>query len=75
MGFEGAQVVVELLARDPEARGERRGRGRAGQLGEEPAPDGVEGDRRGGRIVDDVDVEHGTSLALTNFLVNRISGL
>ena len=58
VGLERAQVVVDLLAREPEALGERRGRRRLGQLGQQARTHRVEGHHRGGRVVDHLDVDH-----------------
>ena len=56
--LEGAQVVVDLLAGQPEPVPEG-GRGAGlGQLGEQPGAHGVERRLRGGRVLDDRDVEH-----------------
>ena len=40
MRLEGAQVVVDALTGQTDARGERRGRTRPRELGQEPRPDG-----------------------------------
>jgi hypothetical protein len=57
VGLERAQVVVDLLPRQPDPLGQdRRGRG-LGQLGQEPRSDRIERDGRGGGVLDDVDVE------------------
>ena len=66
MRLKRAQVVVDLLTRYSQARGERRGGGGLGQLGEQPTPDRVEGDGRRRRIIDDFHVEHGVILPLTS---------
>ena len=59
--------VIEFLARYPEARGERRGRSWLGQLRQQPAPNGLERDHRGGRIDDDYHVLHSAITPLTTF--------
>jgi hypothetical protein len=71
VGFEGAKMVVELLARNMEASGEHGGGGRFGKLGEDASTDGVEGHSGGGGVVDDFDREHGEIRALTIFIVKR----
>jgi hypothetical protein len=57
MRLQGVQVVVDRLARKPQACGERRGGGGLRQFREEPAPYGLESDRRSRLIVDDFYVE------------------
>jgi hypothetical protein len=71
VGFEGAKMVVELLARNMEASGEHGGGGRFGKLGEDASTAGVEGHSGGGGVVDDFDREHGEIRALTIFIVKR----
>ena len=70
MRLERSHVVVDLLPRDPDPRGERRGGGRLGQLGEQPAPDRFQGDDRGGRVVDDSHIIHDPIRPLTRKVVN-----
>ena len=69
VGLERAEVVVDLLAREADLRGQRGGRAGLGQLGQQPRADRVERDRGGGRILDHLDVVHASMTALTNFLV------
>ena len=58
MRFESVQVVVDLLAGNADASGERRRRRRLGELTEQSCPDRVEGDRCRSGILDDLDVVH-----------------
>ena len=69
MGLQGAQVVVDLLARERHPLGQRRRRPGLGERGEEPRPDGVERDDGGTRVLDHLDVEHASREALTNNIV------
>ena len=46
--LERAQVVVDLLARNPDPRGQRRGRAGLAQLGQQPGAHRVQRDRGGG---------------------------
>jgi aryl-alcohol dehydrogenase-like predicted oxidoreductase len=48
--LERAQVVVDLLARQPDPRGQRRRRGGLGQLAQQPRAHGIERDDGGGRL-------------------------
>jgi hypothetical protein len=56
--LEDAEVVVELLAGDPDPLCQCRGGCRLGQFGEQAGADGVEGHDGGCGVVDDFDVEH-----------------
>ena len=67
--FERAQVVVDLLARKADPRGETRGAAGRGQLGQQPGPDRVQRDGRDGRFFDHCDVPHGAIEALTRIFV------
>ena len=68
VGLERAQVVVDLLAGQPDPAGERRGRRRLGELGQQPRPHRVQRDDRGGGVLDHLDVQHASIEALTNIL-------
>jgi hypothetical protein len=63
MALERAQVVVDLLPRESDLAGQRAGRPRFGELGEEPGADGVERNLRRLRVFDDCHVEHGGIVA------------
>src|SRR5262249_49504498 len=56
-------------------RRQRRRRGGRGQLGEESTPHGLQGHRRGRRIIDNLDVEHEEMVSLTTFFVKPRSRL
>ena len=63
MALEQPEVVVDELAREPDpAREHRRGR-RLGERREQPHAHGIQDGFRGGRVLDDVDVEHAGRLA------------
>src|SRR2546430_16292310 len=64
-------MVVDLLPSQADPRSQRRRRGRRGQLGEESASRRLQGYRRRGRIIDDLDVGHGEIVPLTTFIVKR----
>jgi hypothetical protein len=68
--FERMQVIVHLLPRETEPPRERRRGPRRRQLGEQAVSDGIQRDGGGGGIVDDVDIEHASKLALTKNIVN-----
>src|SRR5215213_3243074 len=72
MRLERLEVVVDLLARDADPGGDPGGGGRDHQLAEKPGPDRIQ--RGGGCLcaLDDLDVLHETSLALTIFLVKAL---
>jgi hypothetical protein len=69
--FERTQVIIHLLPRQPHPRGERGGRCRHGQFGQQPAPDRIKRGDGGSGIVDHVDIQHGRKLPLTNVFVNN----
>jgi hypothetical protein len=56
--LEDAQVVVDLLAWQVDPLGQRRGRRRLGQAGQQAGPQRVKGHHGGGRVVDHLKVEH-----------------
>ena len=56
--LQGPQVVVRLLAGEPDALGKAAGRRGLGQLGEQAGADRVQRGLGGGGIVDDGDVVH-----------------
>src|SRR5262245_29115417 len=68
-------MVVDLLPGQADPRGQRRRRGGRGQLGEESTPHRLQGHRRRGRIIDNLDVEHEEMVALTTFVVKDDSKL
>lgn len=68
--LQGLQVVVHLLPRQPDLAGQHRGRrGPGGQLGQQPGPDGVQGDGGGLGVLDDGHIQHGSTLSPTNYFV------
>ena len=58
MLLEDAQVVVDLLAGEVDPLGQRRGRRRLGQPGQQAGPERVQSHHRGGRVVDHLQVQH-----------------
>ena len=72
--LERPEVVVDLLAGDPEAGGQRRRRRRLGQLGEQPGADGVERHDGGGRALDHLDVVHGRIVPLDKIVCQDVAG-
>ena len=78
MRFERSQVVVDFLAGNSQACGECRGRGGFDQRRQKLALHGFDRNRRRGRILDDVHVEHAHNQTidrfycqyLTNYIVN-----
>jgi hypothetical protein len=73
VSLERAQVIVHLLAREAHPRSERCGRARLDELGQQPGPHRVEGDHRGGRIVDHFEVDHGRIGPLARFVVHGLA--
>ena len=69
MRFERSQVVVDFLAGNSQACGERRGRGGFDQRRQKLALHGFDRNRRRGRILDDVHVEHAHNQTIDRFLV------
>ena len=60
-------MVVDLLAAEPHPRREPGGGRRLLELGEQPGADRIQRDGGCGRILDDLHVEHGTTLAPDNY--------
>jgi hypothetical protein len=68
--LERAEVVVHLLAREPDARRERRRRAGLRQLGQEARANRIERHHRRGGIIDDFEVGddfHGGHWTIDNF--------
>ena len=65
--FERVEVVVDLLAGDPDAACEGPGRRGLGELGEQQGPHRIERHRGGGRVLDHFHVAHGGHPALDDF--------
>ena len=67
------QVMTELLARDAEPRGENRRRGRlASKLGEQPGTPRVQSSGGRSRFVKDLDLEHRSTVPLTDNPVKQV---
>jgi len=58
VGLQRAQVVVDLLAREPHLRGQCGRRAGLAQRGEQLGPAGVQRHDGGGGVIDDFDVDH-----------------
>ena len=69
VGLQDLQVVVDLLAALADPARQLGGRCGHGQLGQERGADPVQRGGRGGRLLDDLDVEHGRIPALTALFV------
>ena len=74
MRLQGVQMVVDLLPSQADPCGQRRRRGGRDELGEEATPHGLQGHRRRGGIIDDLEVEHEEMLALTTIVVKKDQG-
>src|SRR5688572_2991886 len=70
--LQRAQVVIHLLSREPDALRNRGSRPRRRQRRQDASPDGIQSQRRGFWLIDDVDLEHAGKLTLTTFLVNEL---
>ena len=72
VALQRPQVVVRLLAGQPDARRERAGGPGLGQLGEQAGPDRIQRRLGGGGVVDDGDVVHGRTFSPTTIFVKQI---
>ena len=58
MTLERLEVVVDLLAGEPDGGGQHGGRSRLGQLSQQPGADGIQAGLCGGRVVDHSNALH-----------------
>ena len=65
--LQRAQMVVDLLPRQPDDGGEHGGRRGLGQPGQQPSPGRLEGRLGGRRIGDHSHIDHATSIASDKF--------
>ena len=72
VALERPQVVVRLLAGEPDARRERAGGPGLGQLGEQAGADRIQRRLGGGGVVDDGDVVHGRTFSPTTIFVKNV---
>jgi hypothetical protein len=72
VALERAEVVVDLLPRQPNLGSQRAGLSWLGELGEKAGADGVERGLCRTRIVDDRYVDHGRILSPKNQFVKTI---
>ena len=71
MRLERSQVVVDLLAGQPDAFGEHRRRTWLRELGQQARAHRIECDDRSSRVLDELDVQHGPQRTTDKLLCQR----